>query len=58
MCRAFTTLGSGTIPLSRVLFLDAACCFNCEMKHGILDRVDEWRDGPQIDDVALVLEEG
>jgi hypothetical protein len=57
MCRAFTTVGSGTIPLPPVLFPEAACCFNYEMKRGILDRVDEWRDGPQVDDVALVLEE-
>jgi phosphoserine phosphatase RsbU/P len=26
-----------------------------EMKHGILDRVAEWRDGPSVDDVSLVL---
>jgi phosphoserine phosphatase RsbU/P len=28
-----------------------------EMKHGILDRVAEWRDGPTVDDVSLVLVE-
>jgi len=28
-----------------------------QMKHGILDRVAEWRDGPPTDDVSLVLVE-
>jgi hypothetical protein len=56
MCRAFTTLGSGTIPLPRALFPEAVCCFNYEMKQGVLDRADEWSDGPQVDDVARVLE--
>jgi PAS domain S-box-containing protein len=28
-----------------------------EMKQGILDRVAEWRDGPPVDDVSLVLVE-
>jgi sigma-B regulation protein RsbU (phosphoserine phosphatase) len=28
-----------------------------EMKHGILDRVAAWRDGPPVDDVSLVLVE-
>jgi sigma-B regulation protein RsbU (phosphoserine phosphatase) len=26
-----------------------------EMKHGILNRVTDWRDGPPVDDVTLVL---
>ncbi len=55
MCRAFTTLGSVTISVPRVLFTDAACCFNYEMKQGILDRAAERRDGPQVYDVGLVL---
>ena len=58
MCRAFTTLGSGTIPFPRVLFPEAACCFNYEIKQGILDRVGERRDGPHVEDLALVLAEG
>jgi sigma-B regulation protein RsbU (phosphoserine phosphatase) len=28
-----------------------------EMKHGILNRVTDWRDGPPVDDVTLVLVE-
>jgi serine phosphatase RsbU (regulator of sigma subunit) len=28
-----------------------------EMKQGILDRVAEWREGPPVDDVSLVLVE-
>jgi hypothetical protein len=56
-CRAFTTLASGPIPLRRVLFPEATCCFNCEMKQGVLDQVGERRDGPQVEDVALVLAE-
>src|ERR1700730_7705457 len=28
MCRAFTTLGSGTIPIPLVLFPEAVCCFD------------------------------
>jgi hypothetical protein len=28
-----------------------------EMKQGILNRVAEWRDGPPLDDVSLVLVE-
>jgi hypothetical protein len=27
------------------------------MKQGILDRVAEWREGPPVDDVSLVLVE-
>jgi hypothetical protein len=27
------------------------------MKHGILNRVTGWRDGPPVDDVTLVLVE-
>jgi hypothetical protein len=26
-----------------------------EMKQGILDRVAEWREGPPVDDVSLVI---
>jgi len=51
MCRAFTTLGSVTISVPRVLFTYAACCLNYEMKQGILDRVAERRDGLQVYDV-------
>jgi sigma-B regulation protein RsbU (phosphoserine phosphatase) len=29
----------------------------CDMKQGILDRVAEWREGPPVDDVSLVLVE-
>ena len=58
MCRAFTTLGSVTISVPRVLFTDAACCFNYEMKQGILDRAAERRDGPQVYDVGLVPPRG
>jgi hypothetical protein len=28
-----------------------------EMKQGILNRVGEWRNGPPVDDVSLVLVE-
>ncbi len=28
-----------------------------DMKQGILDRVAEWREGPAVDDVSLVLVE-
>jgi hypothetical protein len=57
MCRAFATLGSGTIPSPRVLFPDAACYFNYEMKRGVIDRVGERRDGPQVEELALVFAE-